>query len=146
MRVLSQFERFEALLGPHPRPATKYDACETLGEALALWCHDNGGAQALHEFFEVEQKHIDPRDWLCRESLIDAGDELAKAGLITAAKIVHEVAKTHRSMIDPFFCESFNDPRLNEVQRAGNVEGWLKTQQKMLAEWQKRRETNAVKT
>ena len=142
MRVLSRFERMQALLGPEPRPPTKYDQCQSLGEALALWCHDNGGAQALHEFFAVEQKHLDPRDWVCRESLIDAGDELAKAGLITASRIVYDVAETRRSMVDPFFCDSFHDPRLNEVQRAGNVEGWLRTQRKMLAAWEQRRETN----
>jgi len=57
---------------------------------------------------------------------------------------VSDMAKTRRSMADPFLSDAFHDPRLSEGQRACNVESWVRRRRKLVGAWQQRRETNAV--
>src|SRR5262249_25612655 len=103
MRMPDHFDRMAALdakFGHDWRKPSRYDNCQTFGEAIALAFHTHG-APWIREFFEFEATYLDPRDHFSREGLTDAADELAKAGLITASKIVREQAALHPSMVDP---------------------------------------------
>ena len=110
---------------PPELPDDPFGQFETTGEVAAYVWH-KCGEDGLRQLLE----HDVSNPILSREDVMDAADELGRAGLRKAASIATEMAATKPPMTDLSFCCYTKPPYVGQVGNVRNIEAWQRAEER----------------